>query len=209
MRAIGRHDFATASVLTAGRRGGRRGPPTINGDAPHLPRQRAAAASATWQYLLLETSRKLVWTVPASAREHVYGPSVARVLALEDSRQSERSRRATSCRRSLGESRRAASRSFSRAPMAMLAPLGFYPRGERFPTSSRRRGIISGAAGARVGEATVRQTANREILESEADRGRIALSHFCYRRRKALAPQRPRKLPKLDVAGSTPVARSS
>ena len=37
---------------------------------------------------------------------------------------------------------------------------------------------------------------------------RIALSHFCYRRRKTLAPQGPRKLPKLDVAGSTPVARS-
>src|SRR5437899_3203345 len=40
------------------------------------------------------------------------------------------------------------------------------------------------------------------------DRSRIALSHFCYRRRKTLAPQGPRKLPKLDVAGSTPVARS-
>src|SRR5947209_17534387 len=40
------------------------------------------------------------------------------------------------------------------------------------------------------------------------DRRRIALSHFCYRRRKTLAPQGPRKLPKLDVAGSTPVARS-
>ena len=36
----------------------------------------------------------------------------------------------------------------------------------------------------------------------------IALSHFCYRRRKTLAAQGPRKLPKLDVAGSTPVARS-
>src|SRR3989441_4142542 len=34
----------------------------------------------------------------------------------------------------------------------------------------------------------------------------IALSRFCYRRRKTLAPQGPRKLPKLDVAGSTPVA---
>src|SRR5437899_10142537 len=40
------------------------------------------------------------------------------------------------------------------------------------------------------------------------DRSRIALSYFCHRRRKALAPQGPRKLPKLDVAGSTPVARS-
>src|SRR5438477_4197255 len=38
--------------------------------------------------------------------------------------------------------------------------------------------------------------------------GGIALSRFCYRRRKTLAPQGPRKLPKLDVAGSTPVARS-
>src|SRR5437762_12914487 len=38
---------------------------------------------------------------------------------------------------------------------------------------------------------------------------RIALSHFCYRSRKTLTPQGPRKLPKLDVAGSTPVARSS
>jgi hypothetical protein len=37
---------------------------------------------------------------------------------------------------------------------------------------------------------------------------KIALSRFCYRRRKTLAPQGPRKLPKLDVAGSTPVARS-
>src|SRR5262249_50612679 len=36
----------------------------------------------------------------------------------------------------------------------------------------------------------------------------IALSHFCYRRRKTQAPQGPRKLPKLDVAGSTAVARS-
>ena len=36
----------------------------------------------------------------------------------------------------------------------------------------------------------------------------IALSHFCYRSRKTLTPQGPRKLPKLDVAGSTPVARS-
>ena len=32
---------------------------------------------------------------------------------------------------------------------------------------------------------------------------------FCYRRRKTLVPQGPRKLPKLDLAGSTPVARSS
>ena len=36
----------------------------------------------------------------------------------------------------------------------------------------------------------------------------IALSHYCYRRRKTFALQGPRKLPKLDVAGSTPVARS-
>src|SRR5207247_731443 len=36
----------------------------------------------------------------------------------------------------------------------------------------------------------------------------IALSHLCDRRRTALAPQGPRKLAKLDVAGSTPVARS-
>ena len=42
----------------------------------------------------------------------------------------------------------------------------------------------------------------------EALVGRIALSHFCYRRRKTLTPRGPRKLPKLDVAGSTPVARS-
>src|SRR5206468_11458013 len=38
--------------------------------------------------------------------------------------------------------------------------------------------------------------------------GGIALSRFRYRRRKTLAPQGPRKLSKLDVAGSTPVARS-
>jgi len=36
----------------------------------------------------------------------------------------------------------------------------------------------------------------------------IGLSHFCYRRRKPLALQGPRKLPKLAAAGSTPVARS-
>jgi len=51
--------------------------------------------------------------------------------------------------------------------------------------------------------------ANGEIAKIQADIGRIALSLFCYRRRKTLAPQGPRKLPKLDVAGSTPVARSS
>src|SRR2546426_7284231 len=45
------------------------------------------------------------------------------------------------------------------------------------------------------------------FVKSAAPPG-IALSHFCYRRRKTLAPQGPRKLPKLDVAGSTPVARS-
>src|SRR5438105_74101 len=61
------------------RRGGRRSP-AIDEDALHLPRRRAAAASATWQYLLLETSRKLVWTVPASARDRVYGPSAALLL---------------------------------------------------------------------------------------------------------------------------------
>ena len=44
--------------------------------------------------------------------------------------------------------------------------------------------------------------------QSGARRRRIALSHFCYRRRKTLTTQGPRKLPKLDVAGSTPVARS-
>jgi hypothetical protein len=46
-------------------------PPAIDEDPLHLPRRRAAAASATWRYLLLETSRKRVWTVPASARERV------------------------------------------------------------------------------------------------------------------------------------------
>src|SRR5215510_1603644 len=46
------------------------------------------------------------------------------------------------------------------------------------------------------------------IARSGGGLGGIALSYFCYRRRKTLAPQRPRKLPKLDVAGSTPVARS-
>src|SRR2546426_3294284 len=45
------------------------------------------------------------------------------------------------------------------------------------------------------------------FVKSAAPPG-IALSHFCYRRRKTLVPQGPRKLPKLDVAGSTPVARS-
>src|SRR5262249_3678972 len=49
----------------------------------------------------------------------------------------------------------------------------------------------------------------RGIPSLESRCRRIALSHFCYRRRKTLAPRWPRKLPKLDVAGSTPVARSS
>jgi hypothetical protein len=34
--------------------------PAIDEDSLHLPRRRAAAASPTWRYLLLETSRKLV-----------------------------------------------------------------------------------------------------------------------------------------------------
>src|SRR5437016_7852989 len=46
----------------------------------------------------------------------------------------------------------------------------------------------------------------KDAVESGPRRRRIALSRFCYRRRKTLAPQVPRKLPKLDVAGSTPVA---
>src|SRR3989441_10973154 len=121
--------------------------PAIDEDALHLPRRRAAAASATWQYLLLETSRKLVWTVPASARERVYGPSAALLLGPAGSRERERSRRATSRRRSLGESRRACSRSFSTALMAVLAPTQLLP-----------------------------------------ETGRVS---------------KPRKLPKLDVAGST------
>src|SRR5437870_2747117 len=164
------------------RRGGRRSP-AIDEDALHLPRRRAAAASATWQYLLLETSRKLVWplpaaaraggngpppgfplvlpgsgggdrlgepradgagsgrvqvlvagaagevgwTVPASARDRVYGPSAALLLGPAGSRERGRSRRATSRRRSLGESRRACSRSFSTALMAVLAPTRLLP----------------------------------------------------------------------------------
>src|SRR5919197_1638034 len=89
--------------------------PAIDEDALHLPRRRAAAASATWRYLSLETSRKLVWTVPASARERVYGPSAALLLGLAGSCERERSSRATSRRRSLGDSRRACSRSCSTA----------------------------------------------------------------------------------------------
>src|SRR6266516_67952 len=46
----------------------------------------------------------------------------------------------------------------------------------------------------------------KDAVESGPRRRRIALSRFCYRRRKTLAPQGPRQLPKLDVAGSTPVA---
>src|SRR5712691_11369945 len=86
--------------------------PAIDEDALHLPRRRAVAAAPTWGYLLLETSRKLVWTVPASARERAYGPSAARLLGPAGCRERERSRRATSRRRSLGGSRRACSRSF-------------------------------------------------------------------------------------------------
>ena len=117
--------------------------PAIDEDALHLPRRRAAAASPTWRYLLLETSRKVVWTVPASARERVYGPSAALLLGPAGSCESERSRRVTSRRRSLGESRRACSRSFSTALMAVLAQLGFYPREGRFPTFSGRLATAS------------------------------------------------------------------
>ena len=82
----------------------------IDEDALHLPRRWAAAASPTWRYLLLETSRKVVWTVPASARELMYGPPAALLLGPAGSCESERSRRVTSRRRSRGESRRACSR---------------------------------------------------------------------------------------------------
>jgi hypothetical protein len=36
------------------------------------------------------------------------------------------------------------------------------------------------------------------LVEKRTPRWTIALSRFCYRRRKTLAPQGPRKLPKLD-----------
>src|SRR5207245_1381637 len=71
------------------RRGGRGSPRYRR--SRRLPRRRAAAASGTWQYLLLETSRKVVWTVPASARERVYGPSAALLLGPAGSRERERS----------------------------------------------------------------------------------------------------------------------
>src|SRR5206468_6278830 len=73
------------------------------------------------------------------------------------------------------------------------------------PSCTRRDG--GGAAGRRQawGEDGSQRMRKSQI---EKPRDRIALSRFCYRRQKTLAPQGPRKLPKLDVAGSTPVARS-
>src|SRR5207253_1882704 len=66
------------------------------------------------------------------------------------------------------------------------------------------------AAGRRRRRRTWAKDGSQRMRKSqiEKSRDRIALSRFCYRRRKTLAPQGARKLPKLDVAGSTPVARS-
>ena len=77
--------------------------------------------------------------------------------------------------------------------------------GPSAPSCTRRGG--GGAAGRRQAWA---EDGSQRMRKSQIEkpRDRIALSAFCYRRRKTLAPQGPRKLPKLDVAGSTPVARS-
>jgi hypothetical protein len=66
-------------------------------------------------------------------------------------------------------------------------------------------------AGSPERRSAIGRTCERSGWESAIGTHRrgITLSRFCYRRRKTLAPQRPRKLPKLNVAGSTPVARSS
>jgi len=89
--------------------------------------------------------------------------------------------------------------------MAVLARLSFYLRRIWFLNLLRWRAT---GRQRRSSPGRLQMKANGEIAKIQADIGRIALSRFCYRRRKTLAPQGPRKLPKLDVAGSTPVARS-
>src|SRR6266436_9306646 len=81
-----------------------------------------------------------------------------------------------------------------------------WPRAGPSPSSCTRRDG-GGAAGRRQAWA---EDGSQRMRKSQIEkpRDRIALSRFCYRRRKPLVPQGPRKLPKLDVAGSTPVARS-
>src|SRR5262245_64149501 len=75
---------------------------------------------------------------------------------------------------------------------------------ERVSVSPSKAGTAAEATGSDTERRFI--TARKSLIGS--DRTRIALSCSCYRRRKTLALQGPRKLPKLDVAGSTQVARS-
>src|SRR5205823_14000566 len=106
-----------------------------------------------------------------------------------------RSRRVTSRRRSRGESRRACSRSFSTALMAVLAQLGFYPREGRFPTFSGRLATAS-ARHSRVFGGPPSNGRRTVKCRNRSRHRHIELSAFCYRRRRTLVPQGPRKLAK-------------
>src|SRR5437773_3510022 len=91
--------------------------------------------------------------------------------------------------------------------MAVTARVEVLPESEPVANLLLRHATVSGAARAPVGRADPKDGESWN-WGNRSRRPCIALSHFCYRRRKTLAPQGPRKLPKLDVAGSTPVARS-
>jgi len=91
--------------------------------------------------------------------------------------------------------------------MAVTARVEVLPESEPVSNLLLRHATVSGAARAPVGRADPKdgESWNRG---NRSRRPCIALSRFCYRRRKTLALQGPRKLPKLAVAGSTLVARS-
>src|SRR6266516_1686475 len=91
--------------------------------------------------------------------------------------------------------------------MAVTARVEVLPESEPVSNLLLRHATVSGAARAPVGRADPKDGESWN-WGNRSRRPCIALSRFCYRRRKTLAPQGPRKLPKLDVAGSTPVARS-
>ena len=86
-----------------------------------------------------------------------------------------------------------------RRPAILISPRA----GSSPPLCTRRDG--GGAAGRRQAWA---EDGSRRMRKSRSRETVLRLSRFWYRRRKALALQGPRRLPKLDVAGSTPVARS-
>src|SRR5947199_6552513 len=91
--------------------------------------------------------------------------------------------------------------------MAVTARVEVLPESEPVSNLLLRHATGSGAARAPVGRADPKDVESWN-WGNRSRRPCIALSPFCYRRRKTLAPQGPRQLPKLDVAGSTPVARS-